>query len=680
MAGVSYSAIFYRKDKALNEIPQWLIYVMSLSRFFTIFLLGLLLLKPLIESESQKIEKPIVVIAVDNSESILFNADSLFYKSEFPTSISKLKEALAENYQVEVVSFGDQINDTLFFNYQDKQTDLSMIMNEIESKYFGRNLGAVILAGDGVYNKGQNPLYTNRFIEATTFYTIALGDTNKKKDLSIGNVAHNKLAYLGNDFPIEVVVNADYLKGQNAVVTISRNGKELAVQQQAIIGDNEVITLPFKIEADKAGKQLYTVELKSLEGEFTLLNNKQQIFIEVLDNKQEILIVSAAPHPDIAAIKYAIEKNINYQVEVINIGDYSGGLDKYSLVILHQVPSTKGGEQKLIGDLNKYKLPVLYFVGGQSNYNAFNQYKTGLTLIGANGSTDAKPVINNGFGNFVVEDGIKDLLPNLPPVQIPFASNYQLTNAVNVLFHQKIGNTSTDFPLIGFNASGDVKVGFMLGEGIWRWKFQDYIKNKNNENFELLISKMIQYLAVKEDKSKFRVFSESEYLENEKVIFNAELYNDIYELVNDAEVNLIVTNDEGEELPTKTFSKAGQSYRLDAGIFGPGQYGYKAITSFEGKNYEVEGEFVVKALKVEYLNTVADHQLLFSLSEKTGGKMYSKEDFDQILDDMEENNKIAAISYVNQELTDVIKWGWILLLIIFLLSLEWFLRKRYGAY
>lgn len=680
LAGVVYSALFYRKDKALNETPQWLIYVMAIARFSVVSILGLLLMKPLVQSENQKIEKPIIVIAQDDSESILFNKDSIYYKSEFPDQLLKLKNKLSENYQVEVISFGDEIKDSLVFSFSDKQTDLSMLMDEVEAKYFGRNLGAIIIAGDGLYNKGVNPLYSNQFVEATTIYTIALGDTNKKKDLAIANVAHNKLAYLGNDFPIEVVVNADYLMGQTLIASISRNGNEIATQQKEITTDNEIITLPFKIEADKAGKQLYTVTLKGMEDEFTLLNNSQEIFIEVLDNKQEILIVTAAPHPDVAAIKYAIEKNINYKVTVQHIDDYSGGMEQFNLVILHQIPSANGGEQKLLNDINKEKIPSLYFVGGQSNYAAFNQLKTGLTLIGPNGSTDAKPAINVGFSNFKVDGNVQDLLPNLPPVQIPFATDYQITNAVNVLMYQKIGNTTTNFPLIGFNGAGDEKVGFVLGEGIWRWKFQDYIKNNNNAGFESLVSKMVQYLAVKEDKSKFRVFAESEYLENEKVIFNAELYNDIYELVNDVEVNLIITDNNGEELPTKTFSKAGQSYRLDAGIFGPGKYLYRAVTTYNGENFEVEGEFVIKALKVEYLNTVADHQLLYSLSEKTGGKMYSKEDFQKILIDIENNNKIASISYVNQELTDVIKWGWILILLLILLSLEWFLRKRYGAY
>lgn len=680
LAGVTYSALFYRKDKALSETPQWLIYTMAIARFVVVVIMGILLMKPLVKSETQKIEKPIVVIAQDNSESVLFNKDSSYYKEQYPSKLLALQKELSEDYQVELLSFGDHIGDSLYFDFTDKQTDLSLLMDEIESRFFGRNLGAVILAGDGLYNKGLNPLYSNPFIEATTFYTIALGDTSKKKDLSIGNVAHNKLAYLGNDFPVEVVVNADYLKDEEVTVSIQRNGEEIATQNKTISADNDVITLSFKIEADKAGKQLYTVKVKPLEEEFTLLNNEQEVFIEVLNNKQEILIVTAAPHPDIAAIKYAIEKNINYKVTVMPIGDYAGGIDEYNLAILHQVPSVNGGEQKLLNDISKEKTPVLYFTGGQSNYAAFNQLKSGLTLVGANGSTDAKPSLNTGFSNFTVEEGIKQLLPNLPPMQIPFASDYQITNSVNVLFYQKIGNTSTQFPLIGFNPKGEQKTGFVLGEGIWRWKFQDYIKNNNNVEFESLISKMVQYLAVKEDKSKFRVYAESEYLENEKVIFNAELYNDIYELVNEAEVNLIITSADGKEFPTKTFSKAGQSYRLDAGLFAPGKYAYKAITSYDGDTFEVEGEFVVKALKVEYLNTVADHQLLYSLSEMTGGKMYQKDDFDKMVEDIKKNNKIASISYVNQELTDVIKWGWILVLLLALLSIEWFLRKRYGAY
>lgn len=680
IAGVAYSTVFYRKDKALDETPQWLIYLMALARFVVVTVLAILLLKPLIQSEAQTIEKPIVVIAQDNSESVAFGKDSIFYQSDYEQKLNQLVTDLSDDYEVKTFSFGDEVSDSLLFTFDQKQTDFEQLLNEIESRFYGRNLGAVILASDGLYNKGANPLYAGKFINATTIYTIALGDTAKKKDLAILNVAHNKLAYFGNDFPVEVVVKSDYLQNNACKISILKGGQTIASETRSINSDNQIITVPFKIEAKNVGKQIYTVKIDPLEGEFTTINNAQEIFIEVLDNKQKIMIVSASPHPDIAALKWAIEKNINYETDVVSMDDYKGGLEGYSLIILHQIPSVNGGEQKLLGDIEKFKIPSLYILGEQSNLAAFNEQKLGVTVVGPKGFTDVKPVLNAGFTNFTIDDQVKQLLPALPPIQIPFASDYKLTNAVNVLLYQKVGSTTTNFPLMGFNTQHEPKVGFVLGEGIWRWKFQDFLKNSSNTAFETLMTKVIQFLAVKEDKSKFRVSSENEFPENESVIFNAELYNDIYELVNDSEVSLLITDKEGKEYPARNFTKVGQSYRLDAGMFAPGQYEYKALTSYNGKNYEVTGEFVVRALKVEFSNTVADFSLMYNLADKTGGKLFTKDDFQEIPAHLNQNNKIASVSYVNQELTDVIKWKWILILILSLLTLEWFLRKRYGAY
>ena len=151
-------------------------------------------------------------------------------------------------------------------------------------------------------------------------------------------------------------------------------------------------------------------------------------------------------------------------------------------------------------------------------------------------------------------------------------------------------------------------------------------------------------------------------------------------MINDPEVTLDITNEANENYAQKAFSKTGQGYRLDAGMYSPGSYKYVAKTTYDGVKYEVKGEFVIKELKVEYLDAVSDHALLYNLSEKTGGKMYPKDNFQEIVNDIEKNNNIASLSYVNKELTDIIKWKWILILLIALLSLEWFLRKRNGAY
>lgn len=680
LLGVIYSVLFYRKEKLLSEVSNWIIYSMALLRFSVVTFLALLLLEPLIQNESQKIEKPIVVIAQDNSQSVVLNKDSLFYQNEFQGRLNNLKDKLSEKYEVKTLSFGEKLSDGFVFSFDEKQTDFSLLLDDLYAKYYGRNLGAVIIAADGVYNKGQNPVYASSNLKNASIYTIALGDTSKKKDVAIANVVHNKLAYLGNDFPIEVVVSADYFDKKKAVAKVFKGDKVIATKDLIFNSDNDIQTIPFKIEATSAGKQKYIVQIETTDEEFTLVNNKAEVFIEILDNKQKILIVAAAPHPDIAALKTAIEKNINYQVDIIDVMDYAGKINDYNLVVLHNIPSVNGGEKKLMADIEKEKTPVLYFIGAQTQFSSFNNLKCGLSIIAPKGFTDAKPSLNIGFNSFTIDEGLKNLFPELPPLEIPFAGDYKISNGVNVLLYQKIGSTTTNYPLIGFNEKNGQKLGFVLGEGIWRWKFQDFIKHKNSNNFESLISKIVQFLAVKEDKNKFRVSANGEFLENEKVVLQAELYNDIYELVNDAEVTLDITNEDEEAYPQKAFAKIGQSYRLDAGVFSPGSYSYVARTVSNGVKYEVNGEFIVKELKVEYLDAVSDHALLYALSQKTGGKMYPKDNFDEIVNDIEKNNNIASLSYINKELTDIIKWKWILFLIMTLLSIEWFLRKRNGAY
>jgi hypothetical protein len=680
LLGVIYSVLFYRKEKLLSEVSNWIIYSMALLRFTVVTFLALLLLEPLIQNESQKIEKPIVVIALDNSQSVVLNKDSLFYQEEFQHKLITVKNKLSEKYEVKTISFGEKLTDGFEFGFDEKQTDFSLLLDDLYAKYYGRNLGAVIVAADGVFNKGQNPVYASSNLKNTSIYTIALGDTAKKKDVAIANVVHNKLAYLGNDFPIEVVVSADYFNKKKAVAKVIKGEKTIATQELIFNSDNDIQTIPFKIEAKSAGKQKYIVQIETTDEEFTLVNNRSEVFIEVLDNKQKILIVAAAPHPDIAALKTSIEKNINYQVDIINVMDYSGKLSEYNLVVLHNVPSVNGGENKLMADIESEKIPVLFFIGAQTQFSTFNKLKCGLSIIAPKGVTNAKASINSGFNSFTIDEGLKSLLPELPPLEIPFAGDYKVSTGANILLYQKIGSTITSYPLVGFNEKNGQKIGFVLGEGIWRWKFQDFIKNKNSNNFESLISKVVQFLAVKEDKNKFRVSTTGEFLENENVVLQAELYNDIYELINDAEVTLDITNEQGEAYPQKAFAKIGQSYRLDAGVFSPGSYTFSAKTTSNSVKYEVNGEFIVKELKVEYLDAVSDHALLYALAEKTGGKMYPKGNFDEIIDDIEKNNNIASLSYVNKELTDIINWKWILLMIIGLLSIEWFLRKRNGAY
>ncbi len=680
LLGILFSALLYWKDRVFSESPKWVVLMMSVLRFGVLTLAAFLLLKPLIKTQTQTIDKPIIVIAQDNSQSILINKDSSFYKNEYPNLLDNLISKLSKKYEVKTYSFGSQISDTINYSFNQKQTDYTQLLDDIYATYYGRNLGAVVIASDGIYNKGQHPLYATKTLKNTSVYTIALGDTTVRKDLLIDDIAHNKLAYLGNDFPIEVIVKANYYNGKNAVVNILKGKKIIKTKTLNFNSDSEIITIPFKIEAKNAGKQRYSIAIQELEGELTFENNHQDIFIEILDNKQEILILSAAPHPDIAALRSAITHNINNQVMVSAAKDFKGLIKEYNLVIFHQLPSINNNDLKWVKAATSAKIPMLFVLGSSTNYAAFNALKTGLNIVTPRGTTDAKPSLNTTFNPFIVTDNMKALFTDLPPLQIPFASSYQTSNSFLPLLYQKIGSASTDYPLIGFNEKNGQKIGFIIGEGIWRWKFQDYVKNNSDNTFNELISKWVQYLALKEDKNKFRVSNKGEFLENESVIFQAELYNEILELVNDSDVLLTITDENGDEYPQKSFSQTGDSYRLDAGKLPPGNYYYKAITSFDGQAYAINGEFVIRALKIEFTNVVANHNLLYNIANENTGKMFYPSELEDLFDAINKSGNIASISYVQEEQSDIIKWKWIFGILILLLAIEWFMRKRNGGY
>ena len=574
LVGLLYSFVFYRKENLLNEVKKVVVYTMAFFRFISVCILALLLLEPLIEIENQIIEKPFLVIAHDNSESLLVNKDSAYISSDYLIALFSFKEKLEEKYEVKSFTFGEEVKSGLEIDFTDKQTGVSEFIEELYTRYYGRNLGAVILASDGIINQGANPLYEIKKIKHTPFFTVALGDTLVRKDLILNNIVHNRLAYKGNDFPIEIIVKGSQFEGSKAKVSITKDGVELFSEKVFFETSSDVITLSLLLEAKSSGKQRYVVNVEELAGELTYVNNKREFYIDILDNKQEILILAKTPHPDIAAMQSALEKNINYEVSSVVVDDFEGEAKNYNLVIFHQLPTGNKKQNTVVDRVIKTGVPSLFVLGSGTDYNQFNNYNLGLKLIGVNGVNNVTASINPVFSQFTVTESLKQAIPKFPPFKTPFVGSYGIANSATVLLYQKIGVTVTDYPLLVFNEKNDTKYGFIIGEGIWRWKLNDYSNNKSHDNFNDLVSKMVQYLALKEDKSKFRVYCENTFLENQFVVFESELYNDSYELINEEDVVIEMTNQDGEVYPAKSFSRSGNAYRLDAGIFEVGEYSY----------------------------------------------------------------------------------------------------------
>src|ERR1051325_10757959 len=86
-AGVLYAFILYRSDSAFSEINSWLRRLMFVFRAVVVALIALFLLSPMIKSTTRQVEKPIVIVAQDNSSSIVMNKDSAFYRNQYTKAL-----------------------------------------------------------------------------------------------------------------------------------------------------------------------------------------------------------------------------------------------------------------------------------------------------------------------------------------------------------------------------------------------------------------------------------------------------------------------------------------------------------------------------------------------------------------------------------------------------------------
>jgi hypothetical protein len=678
LAGTGYAALLYYKEQKLIEVQAWLKWLLVVFRFIVITLLSFLLLSPLLKTIQREVEKPIVVVAQDNSESILIHPDSAYYKNKYKQELNDFIQALGQKYDVRSYSFGDKVKEEISFDYREKQTDLSALLKEMNSRYANRNLGAMVICSDGLYNKGEDPIYTTSSGKVP-IYTIALGDTTVKKDVLITKVRHNKMAYLGNSFPVEILVEAHQVKGKNAQVSISKNDEVFFTQNLNFTSGRFSASVPVQVLAKEKGLQKYRVKISSLEGEVTYTNNVQDIFIEVMDGREKILLLAAAPHPDVSALKAAIENNENYEIKVILAADFKGNFNEYNLVIAHQIPSEFNAYPNLISELVKSDVPLLHILGNQSNLAAFNSLQTGVTLPDSRTKpNEAQGTVDKGFTLFTLSDEARNLVPKFPPLLTPFG-NYKLSNAATTFISQKIGSVTTAYPLVLFSEVNSRKTGVIVGEGIWRWRLADFQEHRNHVLFNELINKMVQYLSVKIDKSLFRVSSKRNYYENEELQFDAELYNESYELINEPELSLEIRNSEKKRFPF-SFSKTANAYRLSTNAFPVGEYTYEASVRVGDKLRKQSGSFSVSTLVIESIATSANHSLLYKLAKKNDGEMYAPKDLLKLQNLLLQREDILPVSYTEKKLKELINLKWVFFLLLALLSLEWFLRKRNGAY
>ncbi len=663
-------------------------YILASLRFVLVFLLCFLLLNPFIRQITNEYEKPLVVFAIDNSQSLSLTTDSIKLKKTLQTLQTTTEQLQANGFETVLQTFDNQAN-----NQQNSQQNnfqaikftntvspISDLLNGITQTYENRNISSIVLLSDGIYNQGISPTYTPYRLP---IHTIGIGDSIPQKDINLKSVYHNALAYLGNKFPIEADIYQTGFANQSVEVLLKQNGNILERKNITFSQTSDFQRINFIIAATQKGMQHYTIEIENIAGEFTTKNNLRHVYVDVLDGKQKILLIAAAPHPDIKAIRSAIDKKELYGLDVFipNVspeGTYKAN-EKYDLVIFHNIPNKNNfGNQYFQEYVNK-GVPIWYLIGTETNLTMLNK-QLDFIEINSRGTQFDKvtPAFNKNFTKFTFEDSKKKLVSKYPPATVFFAS-YQVTGSAQVLLYQRVGNVETQNPLLVLNDNLGVKTAVLTGEGIWQWRITENSQQDSQDAFDELIVKTIQYLANKDDKRKFRVVPTSiDDNTNGSVVFETEAYNDSYENIYGQKIDLTLTNEKGENT-SYNYVNTDANFRYKINGLAQGIYSYKATTTLNNKNESSKGEFTIKEQATEAVSTVADFELLRQLAKQSGG-LFAQADNLQTLQNYLTSQKPQSLIHSSETIKEMLHLKWIFFLLMALVSTEWFIRKFRGAY
>ena len=668
-AGISYFLYFRNADSVSLTTYQKIF--LAILRCLSLFLIFLFLLSPLIERSKKIKQLPILAVAFDNSQSVQP------YEASFNELAKSLKNKFADDYQLEFWSFGSKVENTESFTGTDRRSDYGQMLKTLKNNYLNKNIGALILLGDGIYNQGQDP---ENFASGLKFpvYSVGVGDTTRKTDAAIRNVKTNKIAFLKNKFPVEIELKFLKLKNKIAYIDIENDHKSVYSTTVSITSDDDFKLEFSNLEASEVGMQHYKIKIRPFDGEVNLKNNEYEFVIQIMENKQKILMLSDGPHPDLGAIRTSLSDLQNYDIKVLTGNSMPDSISSYSLIILNQLPSVKNVASKLLTRIKESRIPVLFLVGPNSMLAQLNSLDMGLKITTSSNTEEVQSAFDTNFSLFVLSDATKEIIESSPPLLSLFG-NTELTPTIQNLAYQNIRNIKTNKTMMAFGAVKGRKVGFVVGEGLWRWRLYDFQLNGNHEAFDELIQKTIQYLALKENEDNFNVYHPALFQETDNIEFTAELYNDSYQLVNSPDVSIRIKNDSLKEF-TYLFDRTDDYYQLNAGNLEPGDYSFEAQTKLGNQNFTEKGNFSIVKNEIEIQNNQADFGVLFQLSQQSGGQFYPFKNYGTLLDDIKANKQIGVQQHRQTLQTEWINLKLLFFLLILLLGVEWFYRKYWGIY
>ena len=661
-----------------------------------------LLFEPLLHIVHHNNQQPIIAFLMDNSQSMTITDGSRSRTDQVRQWLSgESMNAIRSVAGTKSFLFSSGIRQTSTtsgdsLNFSGETTNLSRALAQLKEQSAKQNIQAAVLVSDGNYTVGKNPLYD---AEALGFplYTIGVGDSTEHRDVLVEKVVTNNLAYADSRVPVDITVKSSGYNGERVQVELAQGGNVLDKGNITLAEGTREYPAKLFIEPHDEGTVKYTVSVSTLPGELTDRNNTKSFFVKVLKNKLRVLIIAGAANPDVSAVREALIEDEHLTVGSYvqkSSGDFYEGrisrpqIDSTDCLVLIGFPSSftnTGVLQQIVDAIDHEKKPFLFLNGKAVDYpklQSLEPYLPFAWLAISPVEMYVFPAVDDRHKThpLVTLDGSvgANAWQQLPPIYRA-QGLFRAKPEADVLASVKIQSYPVNEPLVLTRNINGQKSFALTGYGLWRWRLMAQGNPETERLMPLLLTNAIRWLTTREDEKNVRIIPTKEtFTTAEPVEFTAQVYDEQLRPVDNAEATVELKR--GHETFQIALNVIGNG-RYEGSTEGPGEGDY----SFVGKATaggrllgEDKGRFSVGQMNVEFLQTKMNKQLLEQLAYRTGGVYYDISGSGNLAADLRSRVVFTQKDLVDKSELEMWNWQYLAAVIVLMLGLEWFVRKRNG--
>jgi hypothetical protein len=686
---------------AVPPLPRWARRLLPALRAVALVLLVWLLGQPVLDRAAGG--RPRVVVLVDRSASMDLPVTPLGEpRSRAATrAAAALQQAWRSRAGVEVLRFDSRLEaDTARSATSGRgATALGDALAALAASPAGQGAGAVIVVSDGAVNAGEDPVAAARAL-GVPVHALLVG-RGGFADRVVSEIESPDVARVGRPTTVEVRLTSTEERGVPMTVRLSGEGRELGRATVIAPGGGAEATAEFHVVPTRPGLAIWTAQVDSLPGELTTANNARQIAVEVSPGQLGVLIVSGGLNWDLTFMRRALRGDSSLAVTTFS-RERSGwrsdlpsasatgrgpraatptaaSLRGQAVVALDAIlpPEVGADFDRALAEFVRSGGGLLLLGGPAPGIARFRAGVLGPelavfldpALAGRGGSPE--PALEARDLLAWDEDAARGErawraaapLSDLAPVR-PGAGDRVI-----------IGSAGGGPPLLFARHSGRGQALLVNGTGLWRWSLSG-VDELTAERGRTLWRRLFHWLAEPAQAEPLRVRPERWLAAGgEPVRLFATLQDSAFRPLPGAEVTGEVQDGTGRTRPVRFEARAAGSYEAVLEDLPPGRYRLGARALRGGREVGRAGtEFAVDRWSLEVARALPDSAALAAVASATGGRIADARQVERWARSL----PARALSRGRLESLRLWESPWVFALVVGLLSVEWFWRRRRG--